>query len=120
MQNGKPVVVRTLPGGPAAQAGVLPLDVVTDVDGRGVSGLGLGDVVMLLRGAPDTQVALGVRRAQQRLILILRRQALHKGETDYQPTTAPPAIQPSGAALAPALQKPTPPRRKAGKHRQQR
>jgi len=83
----RPVVVRALPGGPGAVAGVLPGDVITDIDNRSTEGIGLGEVVMRLRGRPNTQVTLSVRRAEQRVLLVLRRQAMTKGGKDYRPTT---------------------------------
>lgn len=81
------VVVRTLAGGSAEQAGMLPGDRVMLIDGRPLTGVTLGDVVMRIRGAPGSQVTIAVERGQQRLIIVMRRKGMAKGEKSYRPTS---------------------------------
>jgi len=61
--NGVPVLSQLMPGGPAAQAGLQPGDVVTAVDGRDVTGIAPDDLIGRVRGAPGTVVTLVVRHA---------------------------------------------------------
>jgi C-terminal processing protease CtpA/Prc len=84
IEAGVPVVVRTLPGGPCAVAGVQPGDKLLAVGDEPTEGTSLGDVVMRLRGAPDTQVLLGVKRGGARFSLLVRRQAMRRAGDDYQ------------------------------------
>ena len=83
IESATPVVERALPGGSAEQAGVLAGDRVLAIDGVSTNGLSLGDVVMKLRGPPDSQVSLAIDRQGQRLIIALRRAKMVKGQSDY-------------------------------------
>lgn len=56
-------VVEPLPGTPAEQAGIRASDVLIAVDGADASGLSLSEVVRLLRGEPESTLALTIRRA---------------------------------------------------------
>jgi hypothetical protein len=56
-------VGAVLPGGGAAEAGLLPGDEILSVEGRPVAELGLGGAVDLIRGPEDTRVRLVVRRS---------------------------------------------------------
>jgi predicted metalloprotease with PDZ domain len=53
------VVAEIMPGSPAEQAGLLPGDVIVEVDGQDVRGQ---RPLFLIRGEPDTTVTLGVMR----------------------------------------------------------
>ena len=44
----------------------------------------LGNVVMKIRGRPETQVTLDVRRGKQKLVIILRRRAMQKSGGQYR------------------------------------
>jgi carboxyl-terminal processing protease len=79
-----PVVVRALDGGPADAAGVLPGDRVTAIDGESTAGKGLGEAVMRLRGAPDSQVWMTVERGAEKLVIVLKRKAMKKTSGDYR------------------------------------
>lgn len=81
-----PVVVRTIDGGSAAEAGILAGDRVVTIDGRETVGCALGDVVMRIRGQPGTQVTLGLERGEHRLIVVVKRRALAKQDHDYRAT----------------------------------
>ncbi|MDW7651301.1 MAG: S41 family peptidase [Bacillota bacterium] len=49
-------------GSPAESAGILPGDVIFSVDGTSLAGLPLDAAAGLIKGEPDTQVVLGIRR----------------------------------------------------------
>ena len=54
----KVTVLRPTDNGPAARAGVIAGDVITEIDGSPVAGLTLDPVLAKLRGAPGTSVRL--------------------------------------------------------------
>lgn len=62
VKDGVPVVVRVIEGGPAAQAGLVAGSAIVSVDGQPTQGKGLADVVNALRGPPDSQVSVEVRK----------------------------------------------------------
>jgi len=64
IENGLPKVVPVA-GGPAAAAGVLAGDVVTDLDGSPLQGLTLGQVVARMRGPTGGKAELTVSRKDQ-------------------------------------------------------
>jgi carboxyl-terminal processing protease len=82
--DASPRVVRVLAGGPAEKAGVQPGDDVVAIDGESTKGRSLGEVVMALRGAPESQVELTVERGSQRIIFVLRRLPMAKEGGDYR------------------------------------
>jgi carboxyl-terminal processing protease len=55
-------VISPIDGTPAAEAGLLPGDLITAVDGKTVQGLSLNDAVSEMRGSPNTMVRLIVKR----------------------------------------------------------
>jgi len=57
-----PRVVSPVQGSPAAQAGLLPGDVILEVDGRETKGLSLEAVIGMIRGPVGTSVRLRLRR----------------------------------------------------------
>jgi hypothetical protein len=65
MVDGLVTVRAAVGGGPAARAGVLAGDVVTDIDDVSVKGLGFDEVVGKLRGVAGTEVRLRVVRKGQ-------------------------------------------------------
>ena len=69
-------VIRTLPRTPAESAGVEPGDRLTAVDAESLRGKRIGDVIQMLRGAPETDVVLEVKRGVQRRSLRIRRQRI--------------------------------------------
>jgi carboxyl-terminal processing protease len=69
-------VIRTLPGTPAENAGIEPGNQLTAVDGESLRGKRIGDVIQMLRGAPETDVVLEVRHGEHRRSMQLRRQRI--------------------------------------------
>lgn len=69
-------VVRTLPGTSADNAGIEPGHQLTAVGGESLRGKHIGDVIQMLRGAPETDVVLEVRHGNHRRSLRLRRQRI--------------------------------------------
>jgi C-terminal processing protease CtpA/Prc len=84
MERDVPVVVRTLAGGPSAEAGLLPGDRLLAVGDDATEGLSLGDVVMRLRGAPNSQVVLALQRGTVHFTVLVRRQPMRRAGNDYR------------------------------------
>lgn len=63
-----PVIVRVIPGSPAAAAGLREGDRVVRVDGQDVAGLSLIQVIFKIRGPEGTKVSLEVSRSDQQYI----------------------------------------------------
>jgi carboxyl-terminal processing protease len=59
---GRVVIAQPFPGGPADEGGLLPGDVVLEVDGRDTLGLSLEESVSMIRGPAGTTVRLLVQR----------------------------------------------------------
>lgn len=82
----RPVVVRTLRGGPAALAGVESGDVIMAIDAADTKGVGLGEAVVRLRGMPDTQVSVTVDRKGKRIVFVVLRKPMRRVDDDYEAT----------------------------------
>lgn len=78
-----PHVVRVLNGGAAERAGLAAGDRLVAVNGESTSGKTLGDVVMALRGPPESQVSVSVERAGQKITFVLHRVAMSRESGDY-------------------------------------
>jgi carboxyl-terminal processing protease len=72
-------VISPIDGTPAAAAGLLPGDLITAVDGKTVEGLSLNDAVSEMRGPPNTEVRLIVKRqgVTDPIMVTLTRQIIH-------------------------------------------
>jgi carboxyl-terminal processing protease len=55
-------IVRPIPGHPAEAAGLLPGDIIVEVDGDSVVDLSFDEVILLVRGPQGTEVTIGVLR----------------------------------------------------------
>lgn len=62
------VVTKVLPGGGAAEVGLVPSDAIVSIEGRLASNLGFAGGVELIRGEEGTTVLLSVRRADGALV----------------------------------------------------
>lgn len=60
--TGDIVIVNPFDGAPAKEAGIKPGDIIVDIDGTSVDGMELSDAVTLMKGEPDTNVAVKVLR----------------------------------------------------------
>ncbi len=65
MEDGYVKVVSPIDDTPAARAGLQPGDVITHLDGESVMGLTLADAVEKMRGKPDTDLTLMIRRGEE-------------------------------------------------------
>lgn len=83
IENSVPVVLRTLEGGAAQSVGVAPGDHVVAIDDKETEGITLGNAVMMLRGAPGSQVRLKIARNDEEIIVIVPRRSMVKGPQDY-------------------------------------
>lgn len=63
--DGKLELVSIIPNSPAEAAGLLGGDLVLEVDGRSIVGLGLYEAIALIRGPAGSQVTLLIERAGQ-------------------------------------------------------
>ncbi|MBC8143317.1 MAG: S41 family peptidase [Armatimonadetes bacterium] len=63
-KDGKVVVLQTVPESPAAKMGIVPGDILTQINKRPLSGKSLDAVTELLKGTPGTSVTLTLRRAK--------------------------------------------------------
>jgi len=72
-------VIAPIDGTPAARAGIRSGDLITSVDGKTIEGLTLQEAVDKLRGPPDTQVRLTIKRSGDAtpIMLTLTREIIH-------------------------------------------
>src|SRR4051794_374272 len=63
VKDGRLTVVSPIEESPAEAAGLVPGDIVLEVDGKSISGKTLNDTVGLIRGPRGTQVTLTILRA---------------------------------------------------------
>lgn len=64
LKDEKVVIVAPLKGSPAQAAGLLPDDIVTHVDDESIEGMGLDEVVEIIRGPEGTDVTLAIWREE--------------------------------------------------------
>ena len=78
-EGGMLKVIAPIDGTPAARAGIKPGDLIVSVNGKTVEGLTLEQAVDELRGAPDTQVSLTIKRESDTnpIVLTLTREIIH-------------------------------------------
>ena len=62
LRNGLITIVAPIPDTPADEAGILPLDVILEIDGESTNGMELFEAINLIRGQQGTSVSLLVRR----------------------------------------------------------
>ncbi|MCO5568452.1 hypothetical protein L7F22_022151 [Adiantum nelumboides] len=58
------VVIAPVIGGPAERAGIVPGDIISDIDGMSTKGLGLYDVAQRLQGPESSEVKLTVQKKE--------------------------------------------------------
>ena len=69
-------VTQVEPGGPALEAGVLPEDVIVEVEGKLLSDIGADAAKQMNRGEEGTQVTVGVLRGEEKLTLTITRKTI--------------------------------------------
>ncbi|WP_448564583.1 carboxyl-terminal processing protease CtpC [Trichothermofontia sp.] len=69
----KLVVVSPIEDTPAAQAGILPKDIITKIDDKSTEGMDVNQAVNLIRGRVGTEVVLTIQRGEQELVFPLKR-----------------------------------------------
>jgi len=86
MRDGSVVVVAPLKGSPAADAGLLPEDVILKVDGTDVAGENLNQVVQRIRGKKGTEVIVSIYRegATQPIDLPITRDEIKIPSTEFE------------------------------------
>jgi carboxyl-terminal processing protease len=77
-ENNAVKVISPIDGTPAAKAGILAGDIITQIDGKPVQDLPLDSVVGKLRGPPGSKVTLAIQRANvpKPIILTLTREVI--------------------------------------------
>jgi carboxyl-terminal processing protease len=85
-ENNLITVVSPIDDTPAARAGILAGDIITQVDGKPVKGLPLDNVVTKLRGPPGSKVALGIQRANnpKLIVVTLTREVIQNRPVSYR------------------------------------
>ena len=81
MQDGLPVVVAPIAGGPAEAAGILPGDRIVSVDGEKTEDVPFGKLVERITGERGTVVVLGIEREAYEKPLTIR---VSRGEFDLE------------------------------------
>lgn len=76
LRDGRIEIDRVQPGSPAARAGMRAGDRLLSIDGQGVTGLKVAEVVALLRGEAGTSVVLKLTRGGADLTETVRREQL--------------------------------------------
>ncbi|MBO1910858.1 S41 family peptidase, partial [Microvirga sp. 3-52] len=61
-QDGYIAVVSPIKNSPAERAGLLPKDMITEVDGKSIQGMSSSEAVLLIRGEKGTPVILTIKR----------------------------------------------------------
>ncbi len=76
-QDGKGFDVRQVEaGGSAKEAGILPGDIITEVEGQSAAELGIAGAKALIRGQEGTQVSIGVLRGEEKLTFSVARKTV--------------------------------------------
>jgi len=79
MEDGLVKVVSPIEDTPAYRAGIKSGDLITQLDGVSVKGLGIGDAIKKMRGKPDTQIKLSIlRKGEAGLVEITLTRAIIK------------------------------------------
>jgi carboxyl-terminal processing protease len=73
MRESKLLVVTTLDDTPAEAAGLMPKDLITQIDGHETAGMSVEDAADRIRGPKGTYVSLTLKRGDQRLVKRIQR-----------------------------------------------
>ncbi|MBV6305321.1 S41 family peptidase [Candidimonas humi] len=64
-EDGMPKVIAPIEDTPAARAGIMAGDLITEIDGKPTKGMTLNDAIKLMRGEPNTSIVLTIKREGQ-------------------------------------------------------
>lgn len=86
MKNGFVTIVTPLKGSPAEEAGILPGDIIAEVDGESTETMMLGEAVSKIKGPRGTKVLLGIaRRGESGIIDVeIVRQKIHYDSVKWE------------------------------------
>ena len=86
LRDGFIVVVAPLKGSPAQKAELLPLDVITEVDGNSTDGFSLSEAVQVIRGPKGSEVILTIFRpsTSETLELIMTRDEIYVPSVEHE------------------------------------
>lgn len=73
MRNNQVTVISPIDGSPAAEAGILPNDIILEADGVELSGMDTNQIVGLIRGEIGSEVELLLQRGSATFSVILER-----------------------------------------------
>ena len=77
LEDGSGIKVEQLePGGPALEAGIMPQDIIVEVEGKLISDIGTDAAVQMIRGEEGTQVTVGVFRGEEKLTFSITRKTI--------------------------------------------
>lgn len=83
-ESGNIIIVSPIDGFPAKKAGLMPNDVVAEVDGKTTSGWTVDEAVKAIRGEKGTIVKLGIVRSGQGLTIDITRAQIDIPSTEYK------------------------------------
>lgn len=66
-ETDKLIVIAPIEDTPAMKAGILSLDIITQIDGQSTEGMNVNDAVQLIRGKPGTEVILTIQRGTEEI-----------------------------------------------------
>ena len=69
-------VIKVNEGGSAEEAGMLPGDIIVAIEGQSTQGMTASDAKNLVRGEEGTQVAIAVRRGEERILMSVTRREI--------------------------------------------
>ena len=71
-ENSQLIIVSTIEGGPAHQAGVLAKDKIIAIDGIAINTLNSAEILDMMRGLPGSKIKLKLRRQGKRKAITLQ------------------------------------------------
>src|SRR5665213_2026995 len=75
--TGYPVITGTVPGSPAAKAGLIPADQIVMVGGKDMKGITADQATALIQGANGSQVTLAIGRGASTFAVTITRAEIH-------------------------------------------
>ena len=84
MKDKRLTVVTPIDGSAAAEAGILPGDVIVRIDNTLITDLGMQDIVTLMRGEVGTQVTLDIERNGEIQEFVLTRRIVEDKSVSYK------------------------------------